>query len=144
MRIIDLLRKSSVKKIMGIISYYYGNKEYDKFEELIDKLINFNLKYTKESEYVIYVEVSNKYSEYFKDEIKKYDFQQYFDVSAIKNGEKEIYSISSSDYNSFLQCEVDVNTLNTLSYEAIIAHCLYEITSYGFEDFVKADEIVQI
>jgi hypothetical protein len=140
MKIIDLLKNSSKMKILGVISFYYGNKEYDKFEELIEKLLNIDLKSTTESGYVIYINVSNKNDEFAENppkcKIEEYNSQLYFDVSALKVGEKEVYSISSSDYNSFLQCEVDENTLNTLSYENILAHCLYEITSYGFEDFV--------
>jgi len=59
-----------------------------------------------------------------------------FDVSAYELSSKTIYSIASSPYADFLNYTIDEETLRRYSFPTILAHCFYEITSYGFEDNV--------
>ena len=59
----------------------------------------------------------------------------WFDVSGFINGDDEIYSIASSGYSEFLLYNISEETLEKFSYETILAHCFYEVTFYGFEDF---------
>jgi hypothetical protein len=138
MKVYELLKKSSKSKILGLISYHYGNKEYEDFVKLLDVLENFRLKPTEESDFTIFIRISDLYSDELLELNRKtneYDSKIYYDVSALKNGSGEVYSISATGYNSFLQSEVERETLENISYESIMAHLLYEITSYGFEDF---------
>lgn len=58
------------------------------------------------------------------------------DVSAYELSSKTIYSIASSPYADFLNYTIDEETLRRYSFPTILAHCFYEITSYGFEDNV--------
>jgi hypothetical protein len=138
MKVYELLKKSSKSKILGLISYHYGNKEYEDFVKLIDVLGNFELKPTEESDFTVYIRISDMDTDDILElngKTNEYDSKIYYDVSALKNGSDEVYSISADGYNSFLQYEVEAKTLENLSYESIMAHLLYEITSYGFEDF---------
>lgn len=58
----------------------------------------------------------------------------YFDVSGFEKGIEVLYSISSLSYEEFLQYSLDEDTLEKFAPESILAHVLWEITSYGFED----------
>lgn len=61
------------------------------------------------------------------------DSSLYFDVSAIKDNEDILYSISAADKLKFLEYSICDETLARFSGAAILAHCLWEITSYSFE-----------
>lgn len=58
----------------------------------------------------------------------------YFDVSGFEKETEVLYSISSLSYDEFLQYSIEENTLEKFAPESILAHALWEITSFGFED----------
>lgn len=62
------------------------------------------------------------------------DTSLYYDVSAYEMADKTVYSIASSSYADFVKYHIDNYTLILYSYPTILAHCLWEITYYDFED----------
>jgi hypothetical protein len=74
---------------------------------------------------------------YCPDSFDENDTELYFDVCG-KDVECCGYSIVASSYEDWLSFYVDDNTLAKLSYSSIIAHCLLEMTFFGFEQ--KRDE----
>ena len=52
----------------------------------------------------------------------------------LEKNEEGLYSIASSSFEEYLQCSIKKSTLEKFLYESILAHTLWELTSYGFED----------
>ena len=65
------------------------------------------------------------------------DTELYFDVCG-KDNEWCGYSLVANSFEEWLGFYVDDKTLVKLSYQSIIAHCLWEMTFFGFEQ--KLDE----
>lgn len=61
------------------------------------------------------------------------DLDLYFDVSAYSYDNDTVFSISTVDKYEFLDYNISEDTLNNFSYASIMAHCLWEITSYSYE-----------
>jgi len=60
------------------------------------------------------------------------DTEAYFDVCG-KDDEWCGYSIAAASYEDWLSFYIEDKTLTKLSYTSIVAHCLWEMTFYGFE-----------
>lgn len=60
------------------------------------------------------------------------DVSLYFDVSG-KDDAHCGYSLVASRFEDWLSFYIDDNTIAKLSYPSIIAHCLWEMTFFGFE-----------
>ncbi|ULO09917.1 hypothetical protein H1230_14790 [Paenibacillus sp. 19GGS1-52] len=65
----------------------------------------------------------------------------YFDVSGCED-EGNIYSLVSSKFSSWLGFFVDNDTLQSMSNESFIAHCLWEMNLlFGFDDERDFDQV---
>ncbi|NLL27166.1 MAG: hypothetical protein GX259_00025 [Bacteroidales bacterium] len=51
-----------------------------------------------------------------------------------KNADGVFYSIKLAPWSEWLGMDIDQNTLKTFSELEIIAHCLYEMTFWGFDE----------
>ena len=124
MRIYEILKKTSPEDVISKIKLHYGNKYIDLYNG--QKLCIFITAY-----------IQNENDDIRKLEIfDENDSTIDFDVSAYELSSKTIYSIASSPYADFLNYTIDEETLRRYSFPTILAHCFYEITSYGFEDNV--------
>ena len=57
----------------------------------------------------------------------------YFDVSGFEKDSDMLYSVSSLPYEELIQYSIDEDTCDKFKPESILAHVLWEITSYGLE-----------
>lgn len=131
----DLLRLCNINDVLVKISLHYGSTELKKYEKLYNDLLS---KKPIECEEKTFIHINAYYEGDEEDTLLKIfdenDASMVFDVSAFVEDDNMIYSISSSSYAEFLGYSVDDETLNNYSKENILAHCLYEITAYTFDD----------
>ncbi len=135
MTIANLIRNCSFEQVNEKILLHYGNKDNEKFRQLFNQLKKKSALPIKADSLTILIKV---YHETEDDSIYVAEFDEddvtlYYDVSGFMEDEEMLYSIASSGYDEFLTYEVAEETLKNFSPESIIAHCLYEITAYGFE-----------
>lgn len=136
MSIYDILKKTNPEDVISKIKLHYGNKNIDLYKNLFYDLLNMNP--TCNGQKLCVFITAYKSSE--NDAIRKLeifdenDLTIEFDVSAYELSSNTIYSIASSPYADFLNYTVDEKTLRNYSFPTLLAHCFYEITSYGFED----------
>ena len=136
MTIRDLIMKTQCDTIMSMISLHYGTEHISKFEALYNKLKN-NADSPCESIMTVninaYREADNSDDMIPAESFDENDNSLYFDVSALADDDDMVYSIAVADKSEFLDYRVSEKTLGRFSPEAIIAHCLWEITSYSFD-----------
>ena len=58
----------------------------------------------------------------------------YFDVSG-RVDEHIGYSLVGNNFNEWLGFYIDQETINLMSFENILAHCLWEMTYFGYDNF---------
>lgn len=135
MSIKELLLTTKDKEILDAISLHYGEEEFIQYKKLIDKLRCMKIKKSKDNLTVfikVYKEIDDE-EIFLAGDFDMMDNELIFDVSAYDEKE-EVYSIAGISFNDFLNLYVDEETMNRLPSSHILAHCLYEITSYSFED----------
>lgn len=142
MTIKELLNTCPYEKIQEKIAIHYGMDELDKYELLYINLKNTEFIFSSKNNLFIYINAYRQTEDDFyivnNKELQVYSFNEddtslNFDVSGYEEFTDTVYSISSSSFNDFLQYKIDEKTLKSFSPETILAHCFYEITSYGFE-----------
>lgn len=135
MNIRELLQTTKDREILDAIRMHYGDEDSIQYKKLIDRLRRMKFEKSKENLTVfikVYKEIENE--EIFSAEgVDQPDSELIFDVSAY-DGKDIVYSIASISFNDFLNLYVDSETMDRLPSSHILAHCLYEITSYSFED----------
>ncbi len=135
MKVKELLKTTEFNDVAEHIKLHYGDEHISEFNKLYSRLKNSNECIECEKMSVII----NAYSFDSDDEPKwtdvfdENDSSLHFDVSAIKENEDILYSISAVDKLKFLEYSICDETLALFSGAAILAHCLWEITSYSFE-----------
>lgn len=133
----NLLEKCSYENVESKIQLYYGSNELEHYKKLYDELKVKKISTLLDKDFYIYI---NAYQEIEDDEYIKVDnFDEndtslYFDVSGYEYNDDTTYSIAASHYANFLQYKIDEKTLKQFTPEAILAHCFWEITCYGFKD----------
>ncbi len=60
--------------------------------------------------------------------------ESYIHVCGYQNDVNNSYAIEFTPWEEWLGMEIDKNTLESLNEFEIIAHCLYEMTFYGFDE----------
>ncbi len=137
MFIYEIVLNTEFESVFRILKRNYGIENGYEYENLYSRLKDMNP--TSIGLLTIYI---NAYRQSDEDSIFIEDFDEndtslYFDVSAYKTEEDDcVYSIASLSYSDFLGCKIDKDTLQKMSPSAIIAHSLYEITAYSFDDNV--------
>lgn len=128
----DLISQIDIADVLEMITLHYGVQNIDTCNLLLNKLNS--LKENKNSERMtVYIDVyydENKPAKNFDE----YDSSLFFEVYALTPYDSSLYSIASSSYADFLGFYIAKETLEKMSKVSIIAHCLWEITSYSFED----------
>ncbi len=135
MKIIDILKLCDYRKIEEKMRLHYGKVNLSEYEKLYNELIC--RKTDSADDCGMYITIKAYYKETDKEteNFSENDTSLWFDVSGFTKDDDEIYSIASSVYSEFLLYDISEATLEKFSYESILAHCFYEITFYGFEDF---------
>ncbi len=136
MRILDLIRLCEYDTVEAKIKHHYGNDNLNEYKSLYRLLKDIQIdNYVCEDFFICihaYKEIEEDY--YKLDDFDEDDISLCFDVSGYTLSENDYYSISSSSYSEFVKYKVDDYTMNLFSFPSILAHCLREITFYGFHD----------
>ena len=137
MRIMDILKNCPYEKFESKIKLHYGISELDKCRKLYYELKNMTITKKLLKDLYVYITAYKEIEDYEDIKVDNFDENDttlYFDVSGYEISGDIIYSISASCYSDFLQYKIDKKTLEIFSPETILAHCFWEITSYGYED----------
>lgn len=137
-RIADLVRCVCFSAVREKLRLHYGERELPRYAELYYMLEQRACSYVRGNDFTIYIAAirAGDEDDEVLDEFDENDAFLDFDVGACVPDEEFVYSITAHSYDDFLGCMVGKETLKKFSPEAILAHCLYEITAYGFEDNV--------
>ncbi|MBP1997020.1 DUF6557 family protein [Paenibacillus eucommiae] len=134
----DLITDTDFAQVWEKFSIHYPNKmdRLEKFSSLYEKL-RYALPVHNTTNMYIYIIVFQESTDGESICIKEFnedDVSICFDVSG-KDDEWTGYSIASSKFHKWLGYYIDENSLNTMTNESFIAHCLWEMTFYyGFDD----------
>ncbi len=136
MTIRDLLKITSFDEVKEKIFLHYGDNNLSKYGQLYNELKNISpVNDLKENVYIyITAYIENEEEDIPVKEFNEDDISLYYDVSAYESYDKTVYSIASSSYSNLVEYNIDNSTLKLYSYPTILAHCLWEVTFYGFED----------
>lgn len=137
MKVSDLLKLCSYEDIEKELMLHYNNVNTKEFNKLYLYLSEMNINKPMEENFYICInayKILDDKNAFSADVFDENDKDIYFDVSGYENGNDIVYSISAMSYGDFLQSYIDNDTLKKFSLESILAHTLWEITSYGFED----------
>lgn len=137
MKIMDLLKLCHYEDVEKKIVLYYGDKELDECRKLYQSLKNMTIKKPLIKDLYIGITVRKQNEDGTDTAVDVYnenDPDIYFDVNGFEPDDEMLHSIAALSYEEFLQYGIGEETLLKFSYESILAHSLWEITSYGFED----------
>lgn len=139
MTILDLISKCQFQDVENKIKihYNYENSEMIKMSRLYLDLSNMPIEKIINEEWYLCIaacRVEEDGTDYVVDVFDEDDADLCYDVSAYHKGEEMLYSIASSSHEVFLQYIIDEDTLKKYTPETILAHALWELTSYGYED----------
>lgn len=135
MKIYDLIKKCTFEQVAEKLMLHYNVKDLNEYRKLYSRLEK--TKPDSSSDFYIYISAfkSGDMEDVYITDFDENDTSLYYDVSGYyKGSEFMIYSAASSSFSEFTAFNVDDDTLSGYSYASIIAHCLYEITYYGFDD----------
>ena len=135
MIIYDLLMTVPLNDVLEKVSYFYGNEHTKEIGNLYTELKT--LKPQKCSniltiEINAFKEVNDKFI--YVDNFDENDDNMIFDVSAYSTTDNEIYSIESADKTDFLSYIISSETQRKYSKASILAHCLWDITSFLYNE----------
>lgn len=136
MKIRELLKITDFNDIANQLKKHYDDIDIEKIHSLYLKLKN-NSDFVQCENYSITINAYSVKNDN-EDPILLTDFDEndnslFFDVSAIKESENNVYSISTVNKIEFLNYEISQSTLMCFSNAAILAHCLWEITCYSYD-----------
>ncbi|MGN0614972.1 DUF6557 family protein [Ruminococcus flavefaciens] len=136
MKIRELLKITDFNDIANQLKKHYDDIDIEKIHSLYLKLKN-NSDFVQCENYSITINAYSVKNDN-EDPILLTDFDEndnslFFDVSAIKESENNVYSISTVNKIEFLNYEISQSTLMRFSNAAILAHCLWEITCYSYD-----------
>lgn len=137
MTIKNLIDKTTFEDIKEQLIKHYGNNNINKYKELYFKLKKMTAgNDVNKSTLFINVFDFNDLNVINK-EFDENDTNLDFDVCLAIENEETVYSIASSSYTAYLSYFIEEHTLNKMSYAAILAHSLWEITAYSFDDTIN-------
>lgn len=138
----QLIRETEFDKVWDIIIKHYEiSSKYSKdtYANFYKKLIALSPDINKDS-MVIYIKVlkdDGNDNYYFLENFDVNDTELYFDVCG-HDSKGECYALKASSFEEWLGFYIDLDTLSKLTYPSIVAHCIQEMTFFGFEQ--KRDE----
>lgn len=138
----QLIQETEFDKVWDIIIKHYEKSSMyakDIYSDFYKKLIALSPDVNKDS-MVIYIKVlkddgNNDYD--LTENFDENDTKLYFDVCG-QDSTCECYALEASSFENWLGYYIDPDILSKLTYPSIIAHCIEEMTFFGFEQ--KRDE----
>ena len=135
MIIYDLIIAVPLSDVLEKVSHFYGDEHINDISNLFVKLKNSKPKKCKNIltiEINAFKEVNDKFI--YVDNFDENDDNMIFDVSAYSTTDNEIYSIESADKIDFLSYIISSETQRKYSKTSILAHCLWDITSFLYNE----------
>ena len=135
MIIYDLIQRASTDAVLNSIKFYYGNKHTNEIKSFLIDLKNMRL---QECQLVLTITI-NAYRE-VDDEIEYLEnFDEnnptlIYDVTAYDNNSDKPYSIEASKPEDFLNYRISKETEKKYSEATILAHCLWDVTAFLFNE----------
>lgn len=133
-RIKDLIDKYPYEKVEEKIKLHYDSRNLDKFKKLYSDLQKLETDDVRDFYICITAFRKTEDDPEPVEDFDENDNSLYFDVSGYNLTEPYAYSIIGTKFAEFLKCRIDNETLRKYSGENILAHCLWEITFFGFDD----------
>jgi hypothetical protein len=139
----DLVSITPFDKVWGKIILHYSDRMEREIKDiqndfivLYEKLHNVELK-DNLSNMFIYInafETDEDDEPVYQPSFDENNQNLYFDVSG-RDDEHIGYSLVGNNFNEWLSFYIDSDTLNSMSFESILAHCLWEMTFFGYDNF---------
>lgn len=133
MKILDMLRSCSYQDVEKELQLHYQDFDAEEFGKLYRKLSQMTVKEPLEKEWYLGITVRRMTEDGTDPAVEVFDEKDkdiYFDVSGFEKDSEILYSVSALPYEELIQYSIDEDTLNKFTPEAILAHALWEITSY--------------
>lgn len=137
MTILDLIKKCPYQDVEKKLKYHYDDVKTKKFCKLYLDLSNMTINNVIDEDWYLRIaacRVEDDGTDYVVNVFDENDKDLYFGVSVYQKGNEKLYSIASSPHEEFLQYIIDEDTLKKYTPESILAHALWELTWYGYED----------
>lgn len=139
MTILDLIKKCPYPDVEKKLKFHYDDYDEvkaEKFCKLYLDLSNMTIKNIIDGEWYLHIAAFRveEDADYVVNVFDENDKELYFDVSVYQKGDDLLYSIASSPHEEFLQYIIAEDTLKKYTPESILAHALWELTWYGYED----------
>ena len=131
----DLIIMVSLNDVLEKVSHFYGNEHTDDIGNLYIELRNLKPQKCKNIltiEINAFKEVNDQFV--YVDNFDENDDNLIFDVVAYSANDTEIYSIESADKIDFLSYIISFDTQRKYSKASILAHCLWDITSFSYNE----------
>ena len=140
MTVKDIITNTSFDDVMKVIDIHYGLAEEEKQRLLYDKLKTMELS-PDVGGVTLYINAfmddgNEDAEDICLTEFDEYDTNLYFDVSVFEEGDEYAYSISATPFRELLGYEISEETRGKLTDASILAHVLWEATSYSYKNFV--------
>lgn len=135
MIIYDLIIAVPLSDVLEKVSHFYGDEHINDISNLFVKLKNSKPKKCKNIltiEINAFKEVKNQFV--YVDNFDENDNNLIFDVVAYSATDTEIYSIESANKIDFLSYIISFDTQKKYSKASILAHCLWDITSFSYNE----------
>lgn len=128
----EILHRTNVENVVSALKVHYKSSEndIDGYRELINELFAMH---PVSSKYLISIEHVCE------------DDDEYENVFGVIPGDEQPYGIEFTPFEEWLGMHLTEDTLMNYSDEDIIAHCLWEMTFFGFTDAEiqrKKDELI--
>jgi len=133
----NLIKQTNFNDVMNCITSHYETRKHDSFENfknLYDKLTKI-IPVKNSTNMFIYINAfkEDEDGEYYRvRDFNEDDTNVFFDVSG-KDNEHYGYSLAACSFEEWIGYCIDKETLENFSYKNIIAHCIWEMTFYGFK-----------
>ena len=135
MCVFELIKRCRFEEVEKKIVLHYGEDEIDKYKSLYHLLSNIIPKTDCKTTIYINAFLETEEDSIYVNEFSEDDNSLNFDVIACNADEPDIvYSIAADRFSDFLGYSIDEDLFTQMSPATILAHCLYELTSYSFSD----------
>ena len=135
MNIKDLIDSTDIESVENVIKLHYGDQELPKYETLYAKLKQMQPGENRDHTTIfIAAFLPGEEEDIRLDHFDEMDSDLCFDVYATCDADDEIYSIASASYRNYLGFLIEEDTRRKFSPASILAHTLWEVTAYSFED----------
>jgi hypothetical protein len=122
----DLVRKVEMAEVVEGIARFYDQRETPWLPDAVSDVLTQLRRLTPDpagSQYELHIELTPPIDP---------DDQPFWDVSCTKRGDPERYGLDLEPWEKWLAIRVPDSLLEKMTPAEIVAHCVWEMTFYGF------------